>query len=619
LLAPALGLLLLAGPWASAQDLPPDAAEALRAGQRLAAEALITYPQHFPDQRLWTEALEAGRTAAAAAPDHPAPHRFLAQAYTHVSWYARAWASWQRYLELGGALDATASRQLLETAFWLGIQAFDAGWTEPARTYLETVVQLDPDNLGARERLARLAIDRGAPDEALFHLGWLDETMVADLAEMRERADLQARHGTVAADLFLAGRAAQSAGELLTAFDRYAEATAANGNFVEALRARATTATALGRPAEAAAAWERVLELVPGDAAAAAGLARARDQLAFGVEAQRAFDRGVAAYGAGDVAGARVQFQTAVAQNQGYVDAIAWLGRIAAETGDLTTAASRYRSALALAPNRGDLAQALTQVEARIAAAQAAAVPPPAPAGPAPVPVPEPPPAPEPTPAPAPAPAPTPEPPAPEPPAPVAPEPAPEPEPPTPEPAPPPPAPEPAAPATTAVVAPWVVVVDATVEHQATSAGGSGAFTFLATPHLARDLGAFAGGTLHVRLQVRSKPSADPVRYQLCLAPEDIGVTPACTGAEQLEFGATGSSTVTLPLGALSGAAGIDWAGGVSQVMLVLRQPDGTPLHDAALPGRAERSAVDAARYFPMEVRVSAVLVAPGGAFPGWP
>jgi hypothetical protein len=74
LLALALGLLLLAGSLAVAQELPPDAAEALRAGQRLAAEALITYPQHFPDQPLWSQALEAGRSAAAAAPDHPAPN-----------------------------------------------------------------------------------------------------------------------------------------------------------------------------------------------------------------------------------------------------------------------------------------------------------------------------------------------------------------------------------------------------------------------------------------------------------------------------------------------------------------------------------------------------------------
>ena len=585
-LAFALGLLLLAGPRASAQELPPDAAEALRAGQRLASEALLTYPQHFPDQALWSQALDAGRAAAAAAPDHPAPHRFLAQAYSHVSWYARAWASWQRFLEVGGTLDATGSRQLLQVAFWLGIQAYEASWTEPARTYLETVVALDPDNLGAHERLARLALERGAPDAARMHLEGLDDTLVADLPALRERADLQARHGPAAADHFLAGRAAQDAGDQRTALDRFADATAASDGFAEAWRGRATAAAALGRPADALAAWERALELAPGDPTAAAGLARARDQVAFGLDAQRAFERGVTAYRAGDVAGARVQFQTAVSQNPNYVDALAWLGRIAAEAGDLATAASRYRSALALAPNRADIAQALAQVEASQAAAAAAAqaareaaqAPAPAPAPPTPTPTPEPP-------------------------APVAPA----------------PTPDPAPPTAAAAVAPWVVVADATVEHRATSAGGSGAFTFLATPHLARDLGAFAGGTLHIRLQVSSKPSADPVHYQVCLAPEDIGVTPACTGPERLAFVATGGTVTAQPLATLTGAAGIDWSAGVAQVMLVLRQPDGAPVHDAALPGQGERPPVDPARYFPMAVRVTAVLVAPGGAFPGWP
>jgi tetratricopeptide (TPR) repeat protein len=251
-----------------------------------------------------------------------------------------AWGSWQRFLELGGTLDATASRQLLEVAFWLGIQAYDAGWTEPARAYLETVVELDPDNLGAHDRLARLALEPRRARRGRSHLDRLDDTLVADLPALRERADLQARHGPAAADGFLAGRAAQDAGDQLTALDRYTEATAASDGFVEAWRGRAARPPALGRPADAATAWQRVLQLSPGDATAAANLARARDQLAFGVDAQRAFERGVAAYGAGDVAGARVQFQTAVAQNPDYVDAIAWLGRIAAEAGDLATAAT---------------------------------------------------------------------------------------------------------------------------------------------------------------------------------------------------------------------------------------------------------------------------------------
>lgn len=609
LLALALGLLLLAGSLAVAQELPPDAAEALRAGQRLAAEALITYPQHFPDQPLWSQALEAGRSAAAAAPDHPAPQRFLAQAYGHVSWYARAWTSWQRFLELGGTLDATASRQLLEVAFWLGIQAFEAGWDEPARTYLETVVDLDPDNLGAHERLARLALDRGDPVAARTHLARLDETMVADLAEMRERADLQARHGPAAADLFLAGRAAQDVGDQLTAYDRYADATSASDGFVEAWRGRAVAAAALERPGDAATAWQRVLQLAPGDAAATTALARARDQLAFGPDAQRAYERGVTAYGAGDVAGARVQFQTAVSQNPDYVDALAWLGRIAAETGDLTTAASRYRSARALAPGRADLAQALAQVEARqaaaVAAAQAAAeaARPPAPA-------------PEPEPAPVPEPQPTPEPPTPEPgpPAPVAPEPEPTPEPrpvpvplppPEPEPTPPPPEPAPAA-------SPWVTVLDTALEHRAATDGGSGAVSFLNASHLARDLSAYADGTLHVRLEVRSKPSDAPVRYQVCLVPPDIATAPVCTAPDRLAFTSVGTLTLEQTVNGMSGAAALDLSGGVTQLMLVLTSPDGTPLADRPASGQ------DAVAAYPMAVRIAAVLVAPGGSFPGW-
>ena len=188
-------------------------------------------------------------------------------------------------------------------------------------------------------------------------------------------------------------------------------------------------------------------------------------------------------------------------------------------------------------------------------------------------------------------------------------------------PSPPPAAPvESAGPAAAALppVTAWLVVVDDVVEHRAASAGGTSAFTFLGARHLDRDLAAFAGGSLHVRLQVRSKPTADPVRYQICLVPQDIRVSPACTAPERLEVTSAGSFTLDQRLDALSGAAALDWAQGIQQVMLVLRQPDGTPIDDRLLPGQTSRSIVDPARYYPMDVRVSAVLVAPGGAFPGW-
>ena len=621
-------LLALAAQLALAQGLPDEAAAALNRGQRLAAEALLTYPQHFPDQPLWAEALAAGREAAAAAPEHPAPQRFLAQAYGTVHWYARAWTHWQAYLELGGTLDAQASRLLLTTATWLGYHAYDQGWGDQARPYLETAVRLDPGNLGAHERLARLALDRGAPEDALVHLQALGDA-VPDLAPLRDRAERQARHGAAATEAFEAGEAAAATGAWTAAFDYHTVAVAASSDFVDAWRGLAAAAAALGRPGDAASAWDRVLAFEPGDATAVAGLQLAREQLAFGVEAQRAYQRGLGAYRAGDVAAARIQFQSAVAQNPSYVDAIAWLGRIAAETGDLATAATRYRSARALAPGRADIAQALAQVEARIAAAEAAAAaaaavaaPPPAPAPepiPAPVPAPAPPaPAPDPVPAPLPEPpvtTPEPEPPAPAP-APPQPEPAPEP-PPAPEPQPEPaPAPEPTSQA--AAAASWLVVIDTVVEHRAASEGGAGAFTFLDARHLDRDLGAFAGGTLHVRLDVRSKPTDEPVRYQLCVVPEDIGVVPACTDPELLEVTTVGSVAVQQSLDGLTSGAALDWAEGIEQLLLVLRRPDGEPIDDRWSPGQADSRRIDAARFFPMAVRVSAILVAPGGTFPGW-
>ena len=614
-----MALLAWVASWAAAQALPAAAADALQRGQRLAAEALVTYPQHFPDQRLWSEAIEAGQAAAAAAPDHPAPHRFLAQAYGHVSWYVRAWASWQRYLEVGGTLDPTASRQLLEVAFWLGIQAFDEGWNEPARTYLGTVIRLEPGNLGARERLARLALARGAADEALAHLEWLDETMVADLGDMRARAALPPRYGGAAADPYPRGRAAAAVFDPWTAFDRFAEATAANDAFLEAWRGLGRAAMELDRPAEAIAAWERALQLAPGDAEAATNLARARDQRAFGADARRAFERGTAAYAAGDRAGAQTAFQQAVAAAPGYADAWGWLGRLALEADDLPTAAARYRSAVAAAPARPDLNQALAQVLQRqaaeqaaeaaaaaaaqeAAAAAAAAAQAPAPA-PAPTPTPEPPPAPTPTPepepVPIPAPAPTP-----------APEPAPTPAP-TPEPAP--------TPAPTTRAAAWILIADTLVEHRSAADGGTSAFSFLPVSRLASDLRGFDGGSLHLRLRVQAKPTDAPVHYQVCLVPEDIHVSPACTAAGRLVVTGPGTVSLDVPLASLSGIEALDWRRGVQQLMLVLRQPDGTPIDDRALPGQTARALVDAERYYPMTVHLSAALVPPGAAFPGWP
>jgi hypothetical protein len=161
-------------------------------------------------------------------------------------------------------------------------------------------------------------------------------------------------------------------------------------------------------------------------------------------------------------------------------------------------------------------------------------------------------------------------------------------------------------------------LADTVIEHRPSTSGGSSAFTFLATPDLERDLTAFVGGSVHQRLEVRAKPTDAPILYQLCLVPEDISVRPACSDASAMRVTGTGRFVVDQPLSTLSGVTDLDWRRGLTQVMLVIRHPDGTPIDDRFL-GQAERTAVDPDAYYPMSVRFSAVLVAPGTDFSGWP
>ena len=164
-----------------------------------------------------------------------------------------------------------------------------------------------------------------------------------------------------------------------------------------------------------------------------------------------------------------------------------------------------------------------------------------------------------------------------------------------------------------------MLVIDRQLEHRSAGAGGSGAFTFVSTPDLQRDLQGLAGGTLHQRLEVVSKPSDEVVRYQLCLVPIDITVAPACSDAARLSFSDTGTFVTDQPLASLSGADRIAWSNGVTSLMLVVRDASGTPVDERSFAASGERTAFDISDFYPMTVRYQAMVVPPGATFPGWP
>lgn len=610
-----LCVALLATPARAQPALPPAAADALARGQRLAAEALVTYPAHAPDHPLWAQALAAGREAAAAAPDHPAPQRFLGQAYLQVGWYARAWTAWTRYEELGGTLDAAARHQYLEVARWMAIAAYDAGRHDEALPYLRTLVALDPGDLVGNDRLARYHLERGEPLEARPYLDALGGRS-PDLVDAWDQARLIERHGAAAVAAYRTGRDLQDANPTV-ALARFVEATAAAPGFLEAWRARAEAARALGRDAEERTALVRVLALAPGDAAARSALAaldaaaleaeraaQAEAEAAAAAQAQAAAARAEAARVAAEQEAARV----AAAQEAARAAAEAEAARLAAEREALTDAereaaeraAAEAEAEAARAEAEAEAARLAAEEEARRAAEQEAAR--------------------------------------------IAAEQeaariaaeeeaarvaaeearraaeqeaariaaeeeaargaaqqeaarlaaeqeaaraA---------------AAEQAARAAAQAAAATVLLVDATASHGAAGAA-SAAVAYVPASAPGSDLAALADGVLRVRVEVTAKPGDAPVLYQVCLVPPDVSVAPACSAIDLLAFRAPGTYVAEVRWSALSGAGGIDWSRGIDAVLWVLRRPDGTAV-DAA--------AADAARYLPMTARVRASALPAG-------
>ena len=313
----------------------------------------------------------------------------------------------------------------------------------------------------------------------------------------------------------------------------------------------------------------------------------ARRGARYGAAAADAYEAALVARSAGQLRTAITRLETATEAAPGFVEAWLVMADLHATLDDPAAAAAAYQRVVALAPDdeaaQAGLERALTNLDAARSSEPEPTVTTAPSQPPAPAPI-----------EPAPAEGPT--------------ETAAQPVPPTP----------PTAPVSTPREAP-LLLVDRQIEHRAASAAGSGAFTFVATPPLRRDLSGFATGTLYQRVEVLSKPSEALIRYQVCLVPEDITVSPACSDASRLAFTTPGTFSTNQSIASLGGASNIAWRQGITSVMLVLRNHENTPVDDRTLVGTGERASLDMSDYYPMTVRYQAMLVPAGASFPGWP
>lgn len=314
------------------------------AGELAAAEAIFARISQLDpsdaDALTWLGriALERGDSASAQGywrrvldlrPNDPTARYYLGQSEQQLAFGAEASLAFNEGLaaydagDLSDALSAFSRAAEANAAFeeafvWAARTALELGQPEAAQSYVEALLARDPEN--DRARL------------------------------LGSQVEVQLAWGAQAGQAFLEGQGLYSQGRVAEAAERFAAASDANPQYLDAATWAARSYQETGRAARAADYWERVVALSPDDERARYFLAEARAQSGFSAAAVSAFNRGVRAYGSADLPGAAAAFAEATRADPAYAEAWGWLGRLAFEGGRYAEAADAYGRAAQLEP-----------------------------------------------------------------------------------------------------------------------------------------------------------------------------------------------------------------------------------------------------------------------------
>lgn len=300
-------------------------------------------------------------------PDHAEALRWLARMAFEEGDTAEAIEIWGRLVlvdpdDEGARFFLELSRERDEVgveaseAYRAGIRAYEAGDLDAAFEQFGMALDHNRAFADAAVWAARSAFEAGRPAAALPYWQAALEAHPDDArsAWFLEVTRTQITWGVAAANDFYAGQSAYEQGDLELAKQLFLSASTHNPDYVDAWVWAARTSQEAGHAEEAMGLWHEVLRLDPDDARARWFIQLAQQQLAFGPEAGAAFERGMAAYQVGDVAGARSGFSAAVEVAPGFAAAWGQLGRVEFQVGAYQAAAAAYAKALELDPDNDE-------------------------------------------------------------------------------------------------------------------------------------------------------------------------------------------------------------------------------------------------------------------------
>jgi hypothetical protein len=115
----------------------------------------------------------------------------------------------------------------------------------------------------------------------------------------------------------------------------------------------------------------------------------------------------------------------------------------------------------------------------------------------------------------------------------------------------------------------------------------------------------YSHGTAVVRLEVFTKPTATPTRFQICF---EGNPSYACTN-QAPAYTTTGVYTWTTPFTSFYQYSSVNWALGVRDIALILKDTSN------GKPSPENVGATESAKYMPTNLRVTVTLVSPGSTY----
>jgi hypothetical protein len=130
----------------------------------------------------------------------------------------------------------------------------------------------------------------------------------------------------------------------------------------------------------------------------------------------------------------------------------------------------------------------------------------------------------------------------------------------------------------------------------------------------------FSEGKLHIRVKVMSKPTKAKVRYMLYLMSGGHGDQyRAVVGHNLVEFTEPGTYDFEENVSSIFDQENINWARPLHEMIVSVWDKNNFPVETRWSHGGKWEGSPHLSLYYPMKVHYTAVVVAKGGKFRGWP